>query len=159
MFNSQTIYVLNRFDNSSIAYDDAYGKITLITEADFASIKEFRKWKNWDRMKKTSEQKKDTVHRNHTFSMTDRENEIGIVPSTEAVIIEEEIRAEIIQQAAESVKAISAILTEKQFRRIWLYYSHKYTLEQIAELEGTTHQAVSDSICRARLKLIKKFKP
>ena len=159
MFNSQTIYVLNRFDDRSIAYDDAFGKITLITASDFSSEKEFRKWKNWDRMKKTNEQRKDNVHRNHTFSMTDKENEIGITPSTESVIIANEIRAEAINEAANSMKVIKSILTEKQFRRVLLYYAYQYTVEQIAEMEGTTHQAVSDSICRARLKLVKKYRP
>ena len=159
MFNSQTIYVLNRFDDRSIAYDDAFGKIALITASDFSSEKEFRKWKNWDRMKKTHEQRKDNVHRNHTFSMTDKENEIGITPSTESVIIANEIRAEAINEAANSMKVIKSILTEKQFRRVLLYYAYQYTVEQIAEMEGTTHQAVSDSICRARLKLVKKYRP
>ena len=159
MLNSQTIYVLNRFDDRTIAYDDAFGKITLITASDFSSEKEFRKWKNWDRMKKTHEQRKDNVHRNHTFSMTDKENEIGITPSTESVMIANEIRTEAINEAAKSMKVIKSILTEKQFRRVLLYYAYHYTVEQIAEMEGTTHQAVSNSICRARIKLTKKFKP
>ena len=110
-------------------------------------------------MKKTHEQRKDNVHRNHTFSMTDKENEIGITPSTESVIIANEIRAEAINEAANSMKVIKSILTEKQFRRVLLYYAYQYTVEQIAEMEGTTHQAVSNSICRARLKLVKKYRP
>lgn len=159
MFNSQTIYVLNRFDDRSIAYDGAFGKITLLTAADFSSEKEFRKWKNWDRMKKTHEQRKDNVHRNHTLSMTDKENEIGITPSTEGVMIAKEVRAEAIQQAANSMKVIKSLLTEKQFRRVLLYYAYQYTMDQIAEMEGTSHQAVSNSICRARIKLIKNYRP
>lgn len=91
--------------------------------------------------------------------MTDKENEIGITPSTEAVMIAKEVRAEAIQQAANSMKVIKSLLTEKQFRRVLLYYAYQYTMDQIAEMEGTSHQAVSNSICRARIKLINNYRP
>lgn len=157
MFNRQTIYALNKFDGGAIIYDDAFGKINRLTVSDFDSVKEFRKWKNWDKMKKQSEQRKDNVHRNHTFSLTDQENEIGAVPSSEESMIADWGRLQEIQQAKSIVAQIQSIVTEKQFRRIWLYYAECLNLDQIAEIEGTTHQAVSDSICRARCKLTKYF--
>jgi RNA polymerase sigma factor (sigma-70 family) len=49
-------------------------------------------------------------------------------------------------------------LTDKQRRRYLLYHADGKTEEQIAELEGATHQAVSKSLLSADKK-IKKFLP
>ena len=57
-------------------------------------------------------------------------------------IVEEQIIAEEIREAINK-------LSETQKRRIKMYYFEDMTLEDIAALEGTTHQAVSKSIRKA----------
>jgi len=49
-------------------------------------------------------------------------------------------------------------LTEKQFRRLWLYYVEDKTEQQIADMENISQQNISKSIKIARKKLKKFFK-
>lgn len=57
--------------------------------------------------------------------------------------LEEEIEEKII---LEEVKKAISNLSEVKKRRIKMYYFDEKTLEEIAEIERTTHQAISKSI-------------
>ena len=83
MFDRKSSYALNKKDSDAIIYKDAYGSITRLTVSDFGSIKEFRKWKNWAKMKGYTEEKKEHIHRNHTVSMTGFEELLDSIPSSE----------------------------------------------------------------------------
>ena len=54
------------------------------------------------------------------------------------------------------INKIKSILTEKQFRRLWLYYVEGKTEQQIANIEGIAQQNVSKSI-RLSEKKLKQF--
>ena len=61
------------------------------------------------------------------------------------ITLEEEVEEKII---FEELKQIIDNLSETQKRRIKMYYFENMSLEQIAKIEGTTHQAISKSISK-----------
>lgn len=63
-------------------------------------------------------------------------------------------RLEQIRHSTELVERIKVILTETQFRRLWMHYVDRMTMEAIALREEVSHQAISLSILTA----IKKIK-
>ena len=142
MFNRKSDYALNKKNMASIVYKDAYDNVIQLTVDDFSSEKEFRKWKNWMNMKAHTEEKKDHVYRNHTVSLDGFEEFAGFAPDTNTYC-EQQIRA---------------TLSEKQFRRVWMYFVDEMTMDEIGEKEEISHQNVSKSI-DAAMKKIQKFFP
>lgn len=158
MFNRKSEHALNKRDSTAIVYSDAYGNIIRLTEADFKSVKEFRKWKNWADMKNHSEEKKEHIHRNHTISLSQIEGTVVVVQSTESSIVVSDERNDRIQQSSLLIKRLKDCLSEKQYRRLWLYHVEKMDTYQIATIEGITHQSISESLQSARKKIIKFLK-
>lgn len=66
-------------------------------------------------------------------------------------VVEEKIRNEKLYQAIDSLSVV-------QRRRVKLYYFKHLTLDEIADLERTTHQAISKSIRLALEEIRKKLK-
>lgn len=155
MFNRKSDYALNKKNKTSIVYIDAFEDITLLTSKDFSSEKEFRKWKNWVNMKAHTEEKKDHVHRNHTVSL-DCLREFAGSPSG-ACHEQDETDHRPATQIDLLVQQIRSLLSEKQFRRIWMYFVEEMTMEEIGEREGISHQNVSKSIGAAMKKIRKTF--
>jgi len=56
------------------------------------------------------------------------------------------------------IAKIKACLTEKQLRRLWLYYVEGKTEQQIADMENISQQNISKSIKAAEKKLKSFFK-
>ena len=69
------------------------------------------------------------------------------------ITIEEEVEEKILM---EELKTLIDGLSDTQKRRIKMYYFENMTLEQIAKMEGTTHQAISKSISKG-IEEIKKI--
>lgn len=155
MFDRKSTYALNKKDSDAIIYKDAYGSITRLTVSDFESIKEFRKWKNWAKMKGHTEEKKEHIHRNHTISMTDFEELLDSIPSSEENTDQQEHSYSDQQNAI--LEQIKAVLTETQFRRLWMYEALGKSMEEIAVREGVSTTAVFYSIQSAHKKIEKKF--
>lgn len=158
MFNKVSEHALNKKDSVAIVYTDAYGNIIRLTQDDFGSVKEFRKWKNWANMKNHAEEKKEHIHRNHTMSLSLIEGAVGMEPNTESRIILSIERDEQIRQSGILIKRMKACLSEKQYRRLWLYHIEGMDTYQIAMMEGVTHQSISESLQSARKKIMKFLK-
>lgn len=156
MFNRKSDYALNKKNRTSIIYIDAYDNITQLTAKDFSSEKEFRKWKNWMNMKTHTEEKKDHIHRNRTVSL-DYLRELAGSPSGAYDELDEADHLPTAQIDL-LVQQIRSVLSEKQFRRVWMYFVEEMAMEEIGEREGISHQNVSKSICSA-MKKIKKIFP
>lgn len=155
MFDSKSSYALNKKDSDAIIYKDAYGSITRLTVSDFGSIKEFRKWKNWAKMKGYTEEKKEHIHRNHTVSMTGFEELLNSIPSSEENTDQQEHSDS--NQQNSMLEQIKSVLTETQFRRLWMYEALGKSMEEIAVREGVSITAVFYSIQSAHKKSEKIF--
>lgn len=157
MFNRKSDYALNKKNMASIVYKDAYDNIIQLTVDDFSSEKEFRKWKNWMNMKAHTEEKKEHVYRNHTVSLDGFEEFAGFAPDTNTYCEQDEANQLMMAQIELQVLQIRAALSEKQFRRVWMYFVDEMTMDEIGEKEGISHQNVSKSIDAALKKIPKIF--
>ena len=70
---------------------------------------------------------------------------------------EEETRREQIQYALEQTVWIKEILSETQFRRLWMRYVDGLKLREIAEIESVSRSCVSDSIISAKRRIKQKI--
>ncbi len=157
MFDKKNEYALNLADKNAIVYQDAFGKLIRITPDLLSGIKEFRKWKNWAKMKAHTTEKKEHVYRNHTVSLSDQEDRTTTTLGIEETLVEQESIRSHQQNALEQVQIIRRILTDKQFQRLWMYCVDNLSVEQIALIEGATPPAIYKSISQAKKKIYAYF--
>lgn len=118
MFDKKNEYALNISDKNDIVYQDTFGKLIRITPDQLSGIKEFRKWKDWAKMKAHTTEKKEHIHRNHTVSLSDQENRNITTQGIEEALFEQESILSHQQNALEQVQTIRQVLTDKQFQRL-----------------------------------------
>lgn len=154
MCNKKSDYALNKKNKEAIISRNAEGEVIHLTKDKFASEEEFVRWKEWSdndyRQEYNSEQ---SYKRLKNKLQKQAENETGSL-SVEQLLLndlaDEERKA--------LVNKIKSVLTETQFRRLWLYYAEGKTEQQIADIEEIAQQRISKSILAARKKLKKFFK-
>ncbi len=152
MYNKKSDYALNKKNKEAIVSRNAAGEFIRLTKEEFASEEEFAHWKEWSdneyRQEYNSEQ---SYKRLKNKLQKQAENETGSL-SVEQLLLndlaDEERKA--------LVNKIKSVLTETQFRRLWLYYVEGKTEQQIADVEGIAQQNVSKSI-RLSVKKLKNF--
>ncbi len=146
MLNCKTEYALNKKEPMAIVYQDAYGNLIRLTEADFESKEEFQYWKTLLDDSSHKEEKAEHIHWNHTISSTGFEEYLEAIPSSDGPELEQSI----------VLAQIKGVLTQTQFRRLWMYCVDEMTIDSIGLKEGISHQNISKSI-RAATKKIEKF--
>ena len=152
MYNKKSDYALNKKNKDAIVSRNAAGEYIKLTKEEFASEEEFAHWKEWSdddyRQEYNAEQ---SYKRLKNKLQKQAENETGSL-SVEQLLLndlaDEERKA--------LVNKIKSVLTETQFRRLWLYYVEGKTEQQIADVEGIAQQNVSKSI-RLSVKKLKNF--
>jgi len=153
MLDRKSIYALNKKDPEAIVYTDADKHTIRLTREDFDTEADFLKWKAWSDENYHDAETGDHVEGNHTAPLDER---AGAADGPE-VIIEQRIEKQAREQyAAETVIRIKGQLTEKQFRRLWMYCVNGLTQQQIAEIEAVGQRRISTSITTA-IKKIKKI--
>ena len=156
MLDRKSIYSLNKKDPDAIVYTDA-GKHTIrLTREDFDTKADFLKWKAWSDENYHDEEKADHVEDNHTIPLSDLSERIGESDGPEVIIEQRFEKRSKEQYAAETVIRVKGQLTEKQFRRLWMYCIGGMTQQQIAEAEDVGQRRVSKSIAIA-VRKIRKF--
>lgn len=155
MFNPKTLYALNKKDPNAIVYTDADGKTQRLTRADFDSSEEFDRWKSWSDQDLHAEDNRDQVYLHHTRSM----NEVAdtLTPDPEALMEQRIDMKERKRISAETLTRVKELLTDKQYRRLWMYCVDGLDVKDIAQKEGTVHSSVSESIQRAKKKIFKSI--
>lgn len=155
MFDKKSDYAQNKRSKNAIVYASAIGKIQL-TCIDFTNEDEFQKWKDWsDRDYQTSEQA-DRGFYDNTISLSGKLETIGAVLSIEEELFSRLEETEHMWLSAALITQLMNRLTEKQYRRLWLYYVKKLNERDIAAIENVGQQRVSDSILSGK-KIIEKF--
>ena len=154
MPDRKSIYTLNKKDPEAIVYTGADRRIIRLTRADFDTEADFLKWKAWSDENYHDEEKSDHVEDNHTAPLDEK---AGAADGPE-VIIEQRIEKQAQERyTAETVIRIKGQLTEKQFRRLWLYCVGGLTQQQIAEAEEVGQRRISTSITGAIKKIREIF--
>ena len=156
MVNKNSIYALNKKDPDAIVYPSANGKLIRVTREDFPSEEEFLAFKKWSDENFHEEEKLDHREANHILSVDDLSEAALAVPAADVLLERQHERAEKRKIASDMVVKLKDKLTDKQFRRLWMYCVEGKTEQQIAEIEGVDQQRISKSILAAKKK-IKKF--
>ena len=156
MYDKKSLYALNKTDSEHITYTDAIrGKVTVSREA-FSSDQEFIKWKRWSDSDFHREDLGNHRYSRHNYPM-DFATDYVNPDAPETVFLERLARKEQIADSIRQVAEIQSLMTETQFRRMWLYYALGKTELQIAALEGCSHQMVSKSLTAARKRIFKRM--
>ena len=137
MYNKKSDYALNKMNPDAIVYIDAEGKVVRLTKEDFTSEEEFQRWKEWSDENYHVIEKKQHVESNHTVPLNAAmEATTGQHDSEKSQNVDERTLLLMCKNR----------MTDKQFRRYWLYRIEKLTEEEIAAREGVSHQGISKSL-------------
>lgn len=154
MFDTKSDFALNKLDQKAIVCKSTTGVHIRLTQEVFSSEDEFKYWKKW-----SDGDYKDTESAGRDFydnclSLSEAVNTVGI--SAEDAFFAPLLQAEQKDQQVALLQQIKNVLTETQYRRLWMYCINAMTVEEIAVTEHIAHQNVSKSI-RAAWARIEKF--
>ena len=151
MYNRKSDYALNKQDRDAIVCRSVTGVHIRLTRDDFSSEEEFQKWKAWSDREYHATEKAGRAYHDNRLPLTDWA--VPSAPSVEELLLEADgadtARAALIQRVRNG-------LTEKQYRRLRLYYLEGLSEREIARLEGVGQQRISRSI-RTGKKAMEKF--
>ena len=152
MYNKKSDYTLNKKNKDAIVSRNAAGEYIKLTKEEFASEEEFAHWKEWSDDEYRQEYNAEQSYKRLKNKLQKQAENQAVYLSVEQLLLndlaDEERKA--------LVNKIKSVLTETQFRRLWLYYVERKTEQQIADIEKVGQRRVSISINVAKKK-IKKF--
>lgn len=154
MYDRKSDYALNKQAPDAIVCKSVTEVHIRLTRADFTSEAEFQKWKRWSDQDYRATENAGRALSDNTISLTRLDCPL---PSAEEAVLEamaaDEHRAACLTLADQ----LRSCLTEKQFRRLRLYYLEGMNEAEIAAKEGVSQQAVS--LClRSAKNILQKFR-
>lgn len=155
MFDRQSDYALNRKEPDAIICKSVSGVHIKLTRLDFANEEEFERWKAW-----SDKDYQDTESAGRSFHDHYVPLEESLLPGAPSAETEFWTPIEDREQTVRRfllVEEIRDSLTEKQYRRMYLYYLADMTETEIAERESVGQQRVSNSLSAGRKILSKIF--
>ena len=141
MFDRKNDVARNKRRADAIVYAGAADEVVL-TQSDFESEEEFRRWKAWSDADYKQTEK--AMRRDYDHVIYGLEG--WKIPVSERMEKQEEIINE---------DKLKSVLTERQYKRLHLYDVMNMTLEQTADIEHVSIQSVSRSIHAAKKKILK----
>ena len=158
MYKKKSDYALNKLDPDAIVYLDANGEIHRLTREDFDSEEEFLRWKKWSDENYHADEKKETIDNQHTVPLSAVSEMKAASPSEEARSDKSDAESARKEAMISLLSEIRDLLSEKQFRRLWMWRVDGMTEEEIAAREGITQQGVSKCIDNALKTICEHFK-
>jgi len=154
MFDSKSDYALNKLDPDAIVCPSATGVHIRLTREDFASEYEFQHWKAW-----SDEDYHDTESNGREFW----DSSVALSAALDSGDISAEdtffapmLAEDAAKRKADLIEQIKDRLTEKQYRRLRMYYLEGKTEAAIAAIEGVGQRRISTSLIAGR-KALQKF--
>lgn len=154
MFDKKSDYALNKREKDAIVYINATGASALLTRADFSSEEEFWKWKAWSDSDYKETEKAGREFYDNCISLDEQLDCVGAVPSLEDELFAKQAEAEHIQDRSTLLEQVRNNLTEKQFRRLWMFNAEGMTVDEVALAENISQQAVSKSILTSKQRIV-----
>jgi len=152
----------NKREKNAIIYRSVNGALIRLTCADFSSDAEFQKWKDWSDKDYHDIERNGRDFYDYGISLDVRLDFVGAVPSIEDELFTKPDEAEYIERRAEFraelLKQVRSILTEKQYRRLWMLHVEKKSVKEIAAAEDVSHQNIFKSNATAMKKVRKNFR-
>ena len=155
MFDRKSDYAMNKKDPDAIICKSVTDVHIRLTRADFSSDEEFQEWKAW-----SDQDYRDTEAAGRSFydnSLPLDDRFVSADSSMEELLLETVEQAERDAACAALVEQIRNRLTEKQLRRLRLYYLHGMTEAEIGKLEGVGQRRIATSLASGRKILEKIF--
>lgn len=153
MFHTHTDFTLNKFDKTAIVCPSVSGPNIRLTREDFDSEEEFIYWKSWSDQ---DYKKIDDLGRADNECLSFEDQRSAPVPSAEDVVLAPYTEAEQRERRRRMLEQIRSGLTQKQYRRLCLYYLDGMTEAEIAVLERVGQRRISTSITTGA-KIVEKF--
>ena len=143
MFDTRSVYALNKLDQDAIVYPSVTGEDIRLTREDFSNEEEFLYWK---KKSDANYHKTENDGQNDSRCLSLDTQRDTPTSSAEEAVFAPYIAAEQAERRRRILEQIRSRLTEKQYRRLCLYYLEGKTEAEIAALEGITQQRISKSI-------------
>ena len=147
MFDTHSDYALNKLDGEAIVCPCASGEHIRLTREDFSSEEEFARWKAWS----------DEDY--HEIELSGRKDDDCLsfetqrdtpTQSTEETILASHMAAVRAEQRQQTLERVKDRLTHKQYHRLYLHYIEQLSVEEIADIDGVSAQAIYLSLVAAR---------
>lgn len=158
MKRKKSDYALNKEATDAIVYQDAYDNIEPLTSEQFTSEEEFLRWKKWSDENYHEQEKRDNIADKHTVPLSDVSEAKATESSHEEQVAEAEAEAERLEELKILLHEVQDLISEKQFRRLWMWRVDGMREEEIAKIEGIRQQNVSKSIQAALKTICEHFK-
>ena len=152
MFDPKSDYALNKKDKEAIVCPSATGIHIRLTREDFDSEEEFLRWKVWSDGDYKGIEGAGRSYYDNCISMIEAMKSTGA--SAEDDFFAPLLKVEQKEQRAALIQQVKAVLTETQYRRLWMLCVEGKSVNRIAELEHVTFQAVYISLARARTAIV-----
>lgn len=154
MFNPKSDYALNKLDKDAIVYSSATGVHIRLTREDFSSEEEFLCWKAWSDGDYKAAENDGRDYYDNCLSLAEALKSSD--PSAEDAFFAPLLKVELREQKTALLQQLTDILTEKQYRRLCLYYLEGKSEAEIASLEHVNQSSVSRSI-NSGTKIVEKI--
>lgn len=143
MLDTRSVYALNKMDKDAIVCPSVTGEDIRLTREDFSSEEEFLHWK---KLSDADYRKIENDGQSNSRCLSLDAQGDTPAPSAEEAALAPYIAAEKAERREWLLEQLRIHLTEKQFRRIRLYYLDGRTEDEIAILEGVGQRRISTSI-------------
>lgn len=154
MFDTKSDFALNKMDQEAIVCKSVSGVHIRLTCEDFDSKEEFDNWKKWSDGDYKDTESKGRGFYDNCISLNDALDSSRL--SVEDILMAPFLEQECYEHRMSLIQQIRSALTEKQYRRLCLYYLDGLTEAQIAKIEGVGQRRISTSISSG-IAALKKF--
>lgn len=156
VYDKRNDYARNKGDPQAIVYASVTGRNVRLTCSDFESKEQFAYWKKWSDDDYKNSEKAGRWYDDCTVPIRTEADTDGV--TIEDMLITDKTGVSSKLRTADTMKKIRDILTETQYRRLYMFYGERMQMTLIALSEGISQPAVSKSIRSARKKLRKILK-
>jgi len=155
MFNIQSDYALNKARKDAIICKSVTGQHTELTRENFSSEEEFQQWKTWsddDYHKAENDGRND----DDCYSLDMNRDAAGLSLEDELISALDRASSEKLRNKATAtqVAAIKNILTQTQYRRLWMYCVEGLSMTEIAVREHVSLARVYNCLTDAYKRIV-----
>lgn len=156
MFDTQSDFALNKRDQEAIVCKSVTGRHIRLTRENFSSEEEFLSWKAFSDKDYGEQEHNGRDFDDRSISLDAAWDVTSL--SAEDILIAAFAENQRQERRSEMTVLLQKCLTEKQYRRLCLYYLEGMTEAQIGEIEGVGQRRISASLIAGAKKVERFFK-
>jgi len=157
MFDVRSDFALNKAKEDTIVCKSVTGVHTELKQENFSSAEEFLWWKKWsddDYLKIEADGRDDT----DCCTLNPECDSTGLSVEDELIIALDTAATDITQRkiTQDGIAAIKTVLTEIQYRRLWMYHVDDLSMTEIAARENVSLPRISNCLAEAHRRIVNK---